>query len=96
MEYLKDTLYRAGAESLLLKPSRVDVCIDMAFPKDGWKMDLIEHRVTRAHYAAPHFDNSTMTGISIGKGNIAARLYDKILEISQKSKKTWMFDVWDF
>jgi hypothetical protein len=95
VEYLKDVLFHAGAESLLIKPSRVDVCIDIAFPKDGWKMDLIEYRVTRAHYAAPHFDNSTMTGISIGKGNIAARLYDKMLEISQKSKKTWMFDVWD-
>jgi hypothetical protein len=95
VEYLKDVLFRAGAESISIKPSRVDVCIDIIFPNDAWKMDLIELRVTRARYAAPHFDNSTMTGISIGKGNIAARLYDKMLEIKQKSKKFWMFDVWD-
>ena len=35
-----------------------------------------------------------MKGISIGKGNISARLYDKPLEIKQQSKKYWMYDVW--
>lgn len=36
-----------------------------------------------------------MTGISIGKGKISARLYDKPLEIMQQSQKIWMFDIWE-
>ena len=95
VEYIKDTLFLAGAESLLIKPSRVDVCMDISFPDNEWNMGLIPLRVTRSRYAAPHFDNVAMTGLSIGKGDIAARLYDKILEINKKSKKTWMFDIWD-
>ncbi len=83
---------RAEIESV--KPSRVDLCLDMIFPEELWKMELIDYRVTRANYAAPHFFNSTLTGISIGKGNLSARLYDKVLEINQKSKKTWMHEIW--
>jgi hypothetical protein len=67
----------------------------MTFPKDFWNVELISLRVTRSQYAAPHFDNQKMTGISIGKGTIGARLYDKPLEISKKSKKYWMYDVWN-
>jgi hypothetical protein len=36
-----------------------------------------------------------LEGFSFGKGNIAARLYDKPLEISRKSKKFWMYLVWE-
>lgn len=32
--------------------------------------------------------------MSFGKGDMMARLYDKVLEIKQKSKKMWMFDIW--
>ena len=95
VEYLRDFLYSAGAESLSIKPSRVDLCIDMTFSQDVWNIDLIPLRVTRSRYAAPHFDNTRMTGISIGKGSIAARLYDKELEIIKKSKKFWMYDIWN-
>jgi len=33
--------------------------------------------------------------LHIGKKNIKVRLYDKALEIKQKSNKTWFFDVWN-
>lgn len=55
---------------------------------------MIKYRSTRAGYASPHYYNDKLTGISIGKGVVSARLYDKPLEIKQKSKKNWMYDVW--
>ncbi len=94
VEHLCETLFSAGAESICIKPSRVDLCLDMTFPVKLWNADLLPLRVTPSHYAAPYFNHSKMTGISIGKGDIAARLYDKPLEIRQKSKKFWMYDIW--
>ena len=77
-----------------VKPSRVDICVDFLIPENIWSIDLIKYRTTRAGYASPHFFNDKLTGISIGKGAVSARLYDKPLEIKQKSKKYWMYDVW--
>lgn len=91
---LREIFTKAGAKSLTIKPSRIDLCVDMTFPVSEWSVNLIPFRVTRSQYAAPHFCNALMTGISIGKGTIAARLYDKPLEIKQKSKKIWMYDIW--
>ena len=77
-----------------IKPSRVDLCVDMLFDEKLWTIDLIRYRATRANYASPHLFNDKLTGLSIGKGNIIARLYDKPMEIKQKKKKEWMYDVW--
>jgi hypothetical protein len=89
-----DFLERQGAFIKEIKPSRVDLCIDILLDEHIWTMDLINYSVTRASYAAPHFSNKQLTGISLGKGHIVARLYDKPLEIKQKKKKTWMYDIW--
>src|SRR5690606_16321245 len=42
----------------------------------------------------PHLRHEQLTGISVGRGQISARLYNKPLEIQTKSHKFWMFDVW--
>lgn len=86
---------KSGGEILSIKPSRIDLCVDIVIPKPIWSVELIPSRVTRAAYAAPHFFNCDLTGMSIGKGKISARLYDKPLEIRQKSKKYWMYDIWE-
>lgn len=87
-------LNELGAKIISTKPSRIDLCTDFIFPEELWLMELIRYRVTRSRYAAPHLFNEKLTGISIGKGKISARLYDKPLEIKQQSKKTWMYDIW--
>ncbi|BDD87030.1 hypothetical protein [Desulfofustis limnaeus] len=84
----------AHAEDIKIKPSRVDLCLDMTFPDSEWFMDLIYLRVTRSTGSHPYLDNNNLTGISIGRGNIAARLYDKPFEIRRKSKKYWVYDIW--
>jgi len=94
VDFLLHILIQAGASIETVKPSRVDLCVDMALPKELWSVDLMPYRVTRACYAAPHYFNNDLTGISIGRGKVSARLYDKPLEIIQRSKKFWMFDVW--
>lgn len=87
-------LMMAGGVADVIKTSRADPCVDMLLPKDEWTVGLLDHAVTRAVYTSPHFWNRRLTGISIGKGNVAARLYDKPLEIVTKSHKEWMYDVW--
>jgi hypothetical protein len=54
----------------------------------------MKYAVTRAVDVSPHFRHDHLTGISIGKGKMSARIYDKLLEIKQQSRKFWMFDIW--
>lgn len=94
VERVREMLTKLGAEDVTIKPSRVDCCVDVLLPAATWTPSLFDHRVTRAVYAAPHFSGRTLTGMSIGKGALCARLYDKPLEIIQKSNKVWMYDIW--
>jgi hypothetical protein len=59
-----------------------------------WTRELVDYKVTRARELAIYYHHKDMTGIAVGRGDLSARLYDKPLEIRQKSKKIWMFDVW--
>lgn len=78
-----------------VKPSRIDMCIDILMPASMWKMELVKYRVTRANHAAIYLSRGDrLSGISIGKGNFSARLYDKPLEIIEQSGKNWMYAVW--
>jgi hypothetical protein len=94
VEILIFLLNDSKASIKTIKVSRIDLCIDLLLPEKTWGFNLVKYIGTRATYRAVHFHNSTLTGISIGKGKIAARLYDKPLEITQKSKKFWMYDIW--
>jgi hypothetical protein len=94
VDFLSELIRCSGGEIVSNKISRVDLCVDITFPAKIWTMNLINYCVSRATYTAPHFHNRKLTGLSIGKKKIAARLYDKPLEIKQQSKKFWMFDIW--
>ena len=91
---IKGILTNAGASLIEVKLSRVDLCVQLLIPKKLWSIQLIDYAVTRATDIDPHYKHRKFTGISIGKGIISARLYNKPLEISQKSKKYWMYDIW--
>ena len=83
-----------GGEVLEVKVSRVDLCVDTLIRSDDWSMGLISSFVTRARNIQLHTQSRELSGFSIGKGKISARLYDKPMEIKAKSKKTWMYDIW--
>ena len=66
----------------------------MLLPSEVWREELRHHFITKATKVDPHFDRKRLTGFSIGRDKISARLYDKPLEIEQQSKKYWMYRIW--
>jgi hypothetical protein len=66
----------------------------MVVPVDMWSESILDHAVTRAKDTNSYRKCLNFSGVTIGKGEISARIYDKILEIVTKSKKIWMFDIW--
>jgi hypothetical protein len=110
IEFRSEALWRLGVEDVLrialriieangghiveVKLSRADLCVDFLMPEKRWSQGLRDYVVTRAIDFKPHYKGWTFTGMSFGTGAISARLYDKPLEIQQKSKKYWMFDIW--
>ena len=77
-----------------IKPSRVDLCVDLLLRAEAWKPELVGCFVTRARDVNSYLQSHKLSGYSIGKGAIVARLYDKPREIRMKSHKDWMYDVW--
>lgn len=93
--FISNMISEMGFEIAVIKPSRVDLCLDALFPKSGWNKDLIDYAVTKAFERACYMQKGgQLKGLAFGKGEIMARLYDKELEIKQHSNKVWMFDIW--
>ena len=78
---LVSLLRGSGASKEQLKPSRVDLCVDLLFPEEEWNFNLIFNRVTRARKAQIYLENEIFTGFMIGRRKLAARAYDKAYEI---------------
>ena len=87
-------LENQGAKVVAVKPSRIDLCMDILLPVDLWNLGLIDTAVTRSVTRSVFFERQALTGFQFGKGDMAARLYDKVLEIQSKSKKFWFYDLW--
>ena len=87
-------LQKVHAEILSIKPSRIDLCMDLLIPGYEWNLDLFNKMVTRARRLAHYTENHNLTGVHVGKGVMSGRLYDKAREIETVSHKTWMYDVW--
>lgn len=93
--FIMDMISEMGFEIEIVKPSRVDLCLDILFPKAAWDKELIEYAVSKASEKSLYMKRAgKLKGMSIGKGEIIARLYDKELEIREQSKKFWMFEIW--
>lgn len=77
--------------------SRVDLFLDFVCP---YNLAMIEQPdwITRANLMAKYFDcrlDEPFTGWVIGMGgNLHARLYEKVIEIVNKSHKTYLFELW--
>lgn len=83
-----------GVVEMTIKPSRVDLCVDVLLPESEWHTGLKSYFTTRADNIGTFESNGKLTGFTIGKGDISARFYDKEEEIRRKSNKWWMFDIW--
>jgi hypothetical protein len=76
------------------RASRVDICTDIQIPAEMWHKDLLDHVVGHIQKRTIHLSFKKLEGFQIGKGKFTARLYDKPLEIAEKSHKDWFFDLW--
>lgn len=94
VERVHELIESLGGEIFETKPSRVDLCVDVLIREEDWHIGLIDCFVTRARMIDSHFSSRVFSGFSIGRSDVAARLYDKPLEIKAKSNKVWMYDVW--
>lgn len=90
LRFLVNSLGRVDGEP---KVSRADLCADFIPPFPVVQCP-VEAWVTRAKKRDPHYDGIRFTGWSIGKGDISARLYDKLHEVKTVSKKDYLFDLW--
>lgn len=75
------------------KVSRADLCIDFApcQPLHQWSNDAW---ISRAKRRTPHYEGDRFTGWSIGKGDMSARLYDKLFELLTVSRKDYLLVLW--
>ena len=66
------------------KVSRVDLCVDLPGVDVGKFCTLALHgqSVCRATQDDFHRDRGRFTGVTFGRGDIVARIYDKVLEVS--------------
>ncbi|MBN2058924.1 MAG: hypothetical protein JW882_00790, partial [Deltaproteobacteria bacterium] len=94
VDWILELIRCVGGGIISVKPSRVDLCVDILMHESLWTEDLKNFRVTRARKLHPYYENERLTGMMIGKGAISARIYDKEYEIRTQSKKFWMFDIW--
>lgn len=94
LDFLCMLLEEQGAVVREMKASRADLCVDVLLRERDWHADYNRHINSRAHKLGLYYDNRSLTGVSIGRGSLLARLYDKPLEIRQQSGKVWMYDIW--
>jgi hypothetical protein len=91
---LKGLFMSLGELTSKASVSRVDLCVDFTtdiqlenLSRDSW--------VRRAKEFITHFDGQTFSGYEFGRGgDIVGRLYNKTLEIHNKSNKIFFFPIW--
>lgn len=77
------------------KVSRCDltVDIDMSLPTIDIGVEIVGRARTKSDHFGRYCSGLRVTGYSIGTGDIAARIYDKTLEV-KVSQKEWFYDLW--
>jgi hypothetical protein len=83
-----------GGEVMDVLVSRADLCVDMLLTHETWEPLSKKNFVSRSRKGAWHWEGDATNGFSLGKGDVSARLYDKVREIKAVSEKWWMFDIW--
>lgn len=71
--------------------SRVDFSFDYNIPLIDFNEDSF---ISYSSKDSKHRENRKMQTITLGKGDIVLRVYDKVAEIKQKSDKVWFYLLW--
>ncbi|MBF0382336.1 MAG: hypothetical protein HQL69_15030 [Magnetococcales bacterium] len=72
--------------------SRADFAFDYYLPAPNFDLSNF---VTRATKKSTWTEHNKLQTIQLGAGDIVIRVYDKVAEISQQSKKSWFFEIWN-
>ena len=88
LQWVKAFGFQAHREEAV---SRVDFCFDYHVPAVDFDQDSF---VTWSHKDSRHRQNGTAQTFTFGKGNVVLRVYDKVAEIQQESRKTWFYTLW--
>ena len=84
-----------GSETGDAQISRIDLFVDFTCPDFNADFDQASW-VTRAEGVAKYYKRPHFSGWAIGQGgDISSRMYDKTLEVIQKSHKTWLYELWE-
>lgn len=69
--------------------------VDFSFDYQIAEIDFCEDNVVSLSKKDSRYrQDGKIQTISFGKGDVVLRIYDKIAEIEEASKKTWFFDIW--
>lgn len=94
---LRAVIKSLGLVEGLASVSRADLYLDFTCAESLAKIKQPDW-ITRAHLMAKYYDcrlKEPFTGWVIGiGGNLHARLYEKVVEIENKSHKTYLFELW--
>lgn len=71
--------------------SRVDFAFDFSLPEPDFDEDNV---VSLSAKDGTHRKDRKTQTINYGTGDVVLRVYNKVDEINEKSKKTWFFDLW--
>jgi hypothetical protein len=90
-------LCNIGVTVLDHKVSRADICSDIKVDIKKQHLDKITRFITRARDSDVRYSSRKLSGVNFGSGDIMCRIYDKPLEMNQKSaaEKIMFFnDLW--
>ncbi len=71
--------------------SRVDFAFDYRVEGAQFSPD---HVVTLASKDSQHREDRSLQTMQFGRDDVVLRIYDKVVEIAQKSGKIWLFELW--
>jgi hypothetical protein len=87
-----DWSHRVGLDAVCDESlSRVDFTFDYFLPEIDFNEDDF---VSLSAKDSQHRNERQVQTFSLGKGDVMLRVYNKVAEINEKSKKTWFFDLW--
>lgn len=85
------------AESVGLLTIRPESLSRVDFTFDYWLSAVdftADHVVLQSSKDSQYREDGRLQTLSVGKGDVVLRIYDKIAEIDQQSDKVWFFDLW--
>ena len=94
VERVSNLIMGLGGNVERCRVSRLDLCVDLRIKSPLWSPSLLEHCVSRSRKRSVYLDTRDLEGISVGRGVVQCRVYDKLREIREVSHKFWFGDVW--